>query len=92
MLKFYAAPFVQATNALANIHRDTLVRIETRGSDSMLLTQSKLEEQFRNFKDAWRNNVSHTRTVYQAGQTKDIMDNTRQFMQHLAERLKESGK
>jgi hypothetical protein len=45
--------------------------------------------QFRNFKDAWRNNVSHTRKVYQASQTKDIMDNTRQFMQHLAERLKE---
>lgn len=45
--------------------------------------------QFRNFKDAWRNNVSHTRKVYQPGQTKDIMDNTRQFMQHLAERLKE---
>jgi hypothetical protein len=45
--------------------------------------------QFRNFKDAWRNNVSHTRTTYQAGFTKDIMDNTRQFMQHLATRLKE---
>lgn len=45
--------------------------------------------QFRNFKDAWRNNVSHTRKTYQAGVTKDILDNTRQFMQHLATRLKE---
>jgi hypothetical protein len=45
--------------------------------------------QFRNFKDAWRNNISHKRTTYLAGQTKDIMDNTRQFMQHLAQRLKE---
>ncbi len=45
--------------------------------------------QFRNFKDAWRNNVSHTRKVYQPGQTKDIMDNTRQFMQHLAAKLAE---
>jgi hypothetical protein len=45
--------------------------------------------QFRNFKDAWRNNVSHTRTTYMPGVTKDIMDNTRQFMQHLASRLKE---
>ncbi|MEZ5346147.1 MAG: hypothetical protein R2681_11410 [Pyrinomonadaceae bacterium] len=44
---------------------------------------------FRNFKDAWRNNVSHTRKVYKAGETKDIMDNTRQFMQHLARRVKE---
>jgi hypothetical protein len=45
--------------------------------------------QFRNFKDAWRNNVSHVRTIYQEGQTKDIMNNTRQFMQHLATRVKE---
>lgn len=45
--------------------------------------------QFRNFKDAWRNNVSHTRKTYQPGITKDILDNTRQFMQHLATRLKE---
>ena len=45
--------------------------------------------QFRNFKDAWRNNVSHTRKKYFAGETKDIMDNTRQFMTHLAARLKE---
>ena len=44
---------------------------------------------FRNFKDAWRNNVSHTRTTYMPGVTKDIMDNTRQFMQHLASRLRE---
>lgn len=45
--------------------------------------------QFRNFKDAWRNNVSHTRKTYQQGETKDILDNTRQFMQHLATKLKE---
>lgn len=44
---------------------------------------------FRNFKDAWRNHVSHTRELYQPGKTKDIMDNTRQFMQLLATRLKE---
>jgi hypothetical protein len=45
--------------------------------------------QLRNFKDGWRNNVAHTRKMYQPGETKDIMDNTRQFMQHLALRLKE---
>jgi hypothetical protein len=44
---------------------------------------------FRNFKDAWRNHVSHTREMYQPGKTKDIMDNTRQFMTHLAEQLRE---
>lgn len=45
--------------------------------------------QFRNFKDAWRNSVSHTRRTFAPGVTKDIMDNTRQFMQHLATKLKE---
>ncbi|MFL6227793.1 MAG: hypothetical protein ACJ741_03330 [Pyrinomonadaceae bacterium] len=45
--------------------------------------------QFRNFKNAWRNHVAHTRELYLPGQTKDIMDNTRQFMQHLATRLTE---
>ncbi|MEA2172907.1 MAG: hypothetical protein QOD00_499 [Blastocatellia bacterium] len=45
--------------------------------------------QFRNFKDAWRNNVSHKRETYKQGKAKDIMDNTRQFMQHLASRLGE---
>jgi hypothetical protein len=44
---------------------------------------------FRNFKDAWRNKVSHVRHVYQPEETKDAMDNTRQFLQHLAEKLKE---
>jgi len=48
--------------------------------------------QFRNFKDAWRNNVSHKRETYQQGKAKDIMDNTRQFMQHLASRLTEARK
>jgi hypothetical protein len=44
---------------------------------------------FRNFKNAWRNHVSHTRELYGPGQAKDIMDNTRQFMQHLAMKLQE---
>ena len=45
--------------------------------------------QFRNFKDAWRNNVAHTKKRYKPGETKDILDNTRQFMQHLALRIKQ---
>jgi hypothetical protein len=44
---------------------------------------------FRNFKDAWRNNVAHMRKEYKQGEAKDIIDNTRQFMQHLAIKLKE---
>jgi len=45
--------------------------------------------QFRNFKDAWRNNVSHTRTTYNKHLAVNVMDNTRQFMEHLASKLKE---
>lgn len=51
--------------------------------------------QFGYFKDAWRNNISHgneiapNRKFYLAGETKDIMDNTRHFLQHLAKRIKE---
>lgn len=45
--------------------------------------------QFRNFKDAWRNKTSHKRVTYGEGQAKDIMDNVRQFMLHVSERLRE---
>jgi hypothetical protein len=44
---------------------------------------------FRNFKDAWRNNVSHMRKDYKQDEAKDIIDNTRQFMRHLATKLQE---
>lgn len=45
--------------------------------------------QFRNFKDAWRNNISHKRTTYLQGTALDIINSTRYLMVHLAERLKE---
>jgi len=43
----------------------------------------------RNFKDAWRNNVSHMRKSYEQDEARDVLENTRQFMQHLAAKLKE---
>ena len=52
--------------------------------------------QFSNFKDAWRNIISHgheiepNRKLYLEGETTDIMNNTRYFMQHLAKRIKEN--
>lgn len=45
--------------------------------------------QFRNFKDAWRNHVAHTRTSYNEHQAMSIMVNTRHFFEHIATRLKE---
>lgn len=50
---------------------------------------SQAVAQFRHFRGAWRNSVSHLRKTYQPGEAKDVMDNTRQFMQHLAIKLKE---
>lgn len=51
--------------------------------------------QFSTMKDAWRNIISHghevaeNRKLYLEGETKDIMNNARQFLQHLAKRVKE---
>lgn len=77
------AAMEQGLKALAQGKRKSLKRTETYEYYSHAIAQ------FRNFKDAWRNNVSHTRKHYEHGQTKDIIDNTRQLMQHLATRLKE---
>lgn len=51
--------------------------------------------QFGYFKDAWRNNISHgnnvapNRKFYLEGETTDIMNSAKLFMQHLAKRIKE---
>lgn len=68
------------------------------GSRTTLSKKEKYEfyndaaARFMNFKDAWRNNVAHTRTIYTEHQARDIIENTRQFMQHLATRIKERNK
>lgn len=50
---------------------------------------------FTEFKDAWRNTISHghevassDRKLYKDGETADIMKSTRHFMTHLAKRIK----
>jgi hypothetical protein len=72
-----------------------LVTLES-GTKTSVAKKEKLEfyshavSQFRNFKDAWRNKVAHARTDYNHHEVKDIMNNARQFMQHLAKRVKPS--
>lgn len=44
--------------------------------------------QFRFFKDAWRNHVMHTRAVYDEHQATSVMTHARDFMQHIATKLK----
>jgi hypothetical protein len=45
--------------------------------------------QFREFKDAWRNRVSHTRASYSEAQAADVLDHVAKFLSVLATRLKE---
>lgn len=42
---------------------------------------------FRNFKDAWRNKVSHSHKIYNQNDAQYIMANTLQFMEHLSTRM-----
>lgn len=45
---------------------------------------SKAAVQFRYFKDAWRNHVSHSRASYDEGAAQSVFNHTKQLMQHLA--------
>jgi hypothetical protein len=40
--------------------------------------------QFRHFKDAWRNHVSHSREHYDDRDAPRVFDHVRDFMQHMA--------
>ncbi len=66
-----------------------------QGGKTSVLKKEKLEffshavSQFGLFKDAWRNKVAHSQKEYQPGETLDIMNNVRHFMQHLSERVAE---
>ena len=51
---------------------------------------------FKYFKDSWRNIISHSheigdsgRTAYLEGETADIIEETRRYIQHLAKRISE---
>lgn len=45
---------------------------------------SEAAKEFRYFKDAWRNHVSHSRADYDVHEATRIMEHTRDFMKHLA--------
>jgi len=50
---------------------------------------SESAAQFRLFKNAWRNHVSHAKAVYTEEKAQQIFDAVKAFMQHIAGRLKE---
>jgi hypothetical protein len=45
---------------------------------------SEAATQFRHFKDAWRNHVSHARASYDEREAWSVLVHVRKFMQHLA--------
>ena len=47
---------------------------------------SEAAANFRFFKDAWRNHVSHARVTYDSDDARRIMDHVVEFMKHLASR------
>ncbi len=47
---------------------------------------SEAATQFRHFKDAWRNHVTHARTVYTPNEAESIFNHVKEFMQHQAAR------
>ena len=47
---------------------------------------SEAAKEFRYFKDAWRNHVSHSRVEYDIHDATKIMEHVREFMQHLAKK------
>jgi hypothetical protein len=50
---------------------------------------SEAAKEFRYFKDAWRNHVSHSREKYGDAEAYRVLTHVKDFMQHLATRLKE---
>jgi hypothetical protein len=50
---------------------------------------SEAAKEFRYFKDSWRNHVAHSRQDYDVHDATKIMEHVKDFMQHLATRLKE---
>jgi len=71
------------------------LEVKKRGTKTNLAKKEFFEfcshavAQLSNFKDAWRNRVSHSNKIYGAGEARDIMENTRQFLQNLATRVTE---
>ena len=50
---------------------------------------SEAAKEFRYFKDAWRNHVSHSREKYDERQARRILEHVKDFMEHIATRVKE---
>jgi len=62
---------------------------QTQENQESIQFYSQSAAQFRYFKDAWRNHVSHARESYDLLQAESNFAHVREFMQDLAKRLSE---
>jgi len=58
---------------------------KTSSRDAELKFCSEAALQFRYFKDAWRNHVSHAKETYESFEAESILTHVREFMQRMAE-------
>jgi hypothetical protein len=64
-------------------------RRKSRQKAEDLQFYSEAAKEFRYFKDAWRNYVMHTKAMYDPHDAAKVMEHVKEFMQHIATRLKE---
>ena len=73
---------------------DSKIKIE-REKPNNTAKQNKLQFlsdaslEFRHFKDAWRNYVSHNKTTYDETQARRVLDHVASFIEVLSKHLKE---
>ena len=67
---------------------------QPRGAEKSARSQfySEAASQFRYFKNAWRNHVSHARAKYDEREAREVWTHVRQFMQQLAEAEEQDGR
>jgi hypothetical protein len=89
---------VSTANVSLENWKNILDQIEKkiRELEQLLKSQQKTDDlkfyseaaaNFRYFKDAWRNHVSHARVTYDSGDAKRVMDHVADFMRHLTARI-----
>jgi hypothetical protein len=65
---------------------------KSAAKSAKLKTYSSSAIQFRYFKDAWRNHVSHGRDTYDEREARLILNHVKEFMQSLASEVDHEGK
>jgi hypothetical protein len=71
---------------------DISKRPKSKRKSEDLQFYSEAAKEFRYFKEAWRNHVSHSRVIYDKHDAAKVIEHVRDFMQHISTRVRESKK